>query len=95
MKNNDMFVAAATPVRTQGLVVGACRTAPPVLTVQGTGLPVGDRDRTRLHFAGIGAASSALGIDGGTGVDQVKAALVRMPAAADPGIPPRRTPSRC
>lgn len=95
MNDNDMFDAVATSVLNQGMVAGACRTAAPVPTVQGTVLPVGDRARTRQHFAGIGVGSTALGIDGGTGADQVKATLVRMPAAADPGIPPRRTPSRC
>jgi hypothetical protein len=96
VNSTQTFDAVATPVLNQGLVAGACRTAPPAPTAQGTGLPVGGRfDRTRLFVSGIAARTYALGIDGGTGADQVKATVVRMPAVADRGIPPRRTPSRC
>lgn len=75
-------------------------TATPVLvTARGTGLPMGDPslgmvDKIRPPFAGLGAPLGAFGIDGVMGADQVMTA-VRIPAAADPGIPPRRTPSRC
>ena len=82
------------------------RTAPPVLTVQGTGLPIGTSeghrstvgtlDKTRLPFAGTDARLRALGNGGVMGADQVEQASVAIPAVADdPWDPPRRTPSRC
>ena len=82
------------------------RTAPPVLTVQGTGLPIGTSeghrstvgtlDKTRLPFAGTDARLRALGNGGVMGADQVEQASVAIPAVADdPWDPPRRTPPRC
>jgi hypothetical protein len=93
---------ATTPVLDVRAVeaADARRTVSPFAELQGTGLSVGGPayrklDRTRLPFAGVGARFCVLGTDGVMGVDQVTTA-VRIPAAAnDPGVPPRRTPSRC
>jgi len=103
VKNTMTSDAVATPVLSYvatGSVAAARRTVRPVSTVPGTGLPVGGPsfrklDRIRLPFAGIGARFCALGIDGVTGADQLSGTVVGMPSAIDPGIPPRRTPSRC
>jgi hypothetical protein len=82
-----------------GKVAAVPCCAPPVRTVQGTGLPFGSYegapffhtfDGLRSSTAGIGARVGALVIDG-MRADQVQATV---PAAAN-GIPPRRTPSRC
>lgn len=102
MNGTTTFEPATSPILNAwaGKAVDARRTPPPVLvTAREIGLPTGDPshhtfDRTRLPFAGVGAQFCALGTDGVMGVDQVTTA-VRIPAAADPGIPPRRTPSRC
>ncbi len=103
MKNTMTSDAVATPVlgyALTGAVAGALRTVRPISKVEGTGLPVGGPslrtlDRIRLPFAGIGARFCALGVAGVSGADQVPGTAVRMPAAVDPRIPPRRTPSRC
>ncbi len=103
MKNTMTSDAVATPVLSYvatGSVAAARRTVPPVSTVPGTGLPVGGPsfrtlDRIRLPFAGIGARFRALGVDGVSGAAQLSGTVVGMPTAVDPGIPPRRTPSRC
>jgi hypothetical protein len=97
------FGAGATPVLScvsAGVVAGVRRTVAPVSTVQGTGVSVAGPsvrtlDRIRLPFAGIGARLVALDVYGVMGADQVEATVVRIPAADDKGIPPRRTPSRC
>ena len=108
MKTSDNVGAAATStlgyLRTGG---PACSrfTAPPVLTVQGTGLPIdesmggrspiGTLDRTRLFRAVAGARLGAFG-SGVMGADRVEQNPVVIPAVADdPWDPPRRTPSRC
>ena len=64
-----------------GEAAGARRTAPPVQTVKGTGLP----------FVGGGTPVSV-----GMGADQLQGIGVdRIRTAADPGIPPRWGPVRC
>jgi hypothetical protein len=105
--NDQIMVGAATSSvlsqRTGVVVVVERLCAPPVSTVNGTGLPFGMREggpsvptfeRTRPPFAGAGTPVGALGIDGVMGADQVQATAL-IPAAADQGDPPRRTPSRC
>jgi hypothetical protein len=104
---NDLIMvgAATSPVLDlmTGAVVAERRCVPPVATVEGTGLPFGTREggpsvptfeRTRPLFAGTGAPVGALGVDGVMGADQVQTTAL-IPAAADQGDPPRRTPSRC
>jgi hypothetical protein len=104
---NDLIMvgAATSPVLDlmTGAVVAERRCVPPVATVKGTGLPFGTREggpsvptfeRTRPLFAGTGAPVGALGVDGVMGADQVQTTAL-IPAAADQGDPPRRTPSRC
>lgn len=89
-------------------VEAACAriTAPSVVAVQGTGLPIGmsmvaapmavELDLTPI-LGGTGAPlPGARGVAGATGADRVERDRVRIPAVAnDQGIPPRRTPSRC
>jgi len=102
---NDIMITGATTFPVPGCIrtveaAGARRMVAPVSTVQGTGLPIGTckgaalsvrtLERTRLPFAGASAY-----LDGVMGVDRVQAAVVRIPAVADQGDPPRRTPSRC
>ena len=102
---NDIMVTGATTSPVPGRIrtveaVDVRRTFPPVSTVQGTGLPIGTckgtslsartLERTRLPFAGASAH-----LDGVMGADRVQATAVRIPAVADQGDPPRRTPSRC
>lgn len=103
MISTETFAAATSSVLGHygtEVVADARRTVPPVSKFQGTGLPVGGPafrtlDRTRLPLAGIGARVCVLDGGNGTAADQVIETGVRMPAAVDPGIPPRRTPSRC
>jgi hypothetical protein len=104
---NDLIVvgAATSPVLGQrtGAVAVERRCVPPVSTVKGTGLPFGTLEggptvltfeRTRPPFAGAGAPVGALGVDVVMAADQVRTTAL-IPAAADQGDPPRRTPSRC
>jgi len=63
------------------------RTVPPVHTAKGTGLPIGAFG-TGFDTGGVAVVLM--------GADQVqRATTVRVPAVADPGIPPRRGPVRC
>jgi hypothetical protein len=104
---NDLIVVGATTSPVLGLRTGAVAVerlcVSPVSTVKGTGLPIGTLEggpsvptfeRTRPPFAGTGAPVGAFGVDGVMGADQVQATVL-IPAAADQGDPPRRTPSRC
>ena len=89
---NNMTICAATSLvlgsgRT-GEAAVARRTVPPVQTVNGTGLPFAGFDATRFRAVGV--------VGGAMGPDQVKGTgVVRVRIAADPGILPRRWPSRC
>jgi hypothetical protein len=76
--------AATSPVLSFywiGEAAGARRTAPPVHTVKGTGLP---------FVSGGTSVGVVMGADQlqGIGVDRIR-------TAADPGIPPRWGPVRC
>lgn len=86
---NDFITigAAASPVLSLGLTgkaADARRTVPPVHKVKGTSLPVAGAG---AFFGAVGAVMAADQVQG-TGVD-------RIPAVADPGIPPRWRPVRC
>ncbi len=86
MIDNIMIGVTTSPVLGScwtGEVATARRTAPPVHTVKGTGLP----------FASLGAVG-VVGV--AMGPDQVQGTgVVRIRIAADLGIPPRRGPVRC
>lgn len=102
MNGTTRFAAATSSVLgcvRAGEAVVARRTVPAVSAVKGTGLPiggpaVGTLDRIRPSFSVAGAHVSALGV-GVMGADQVPATAACIPATADLGDPPRRTPSRC
>ncbi len=109
MKTLDNVGIAATSVLGYlGTEGPACPRlmAPPVLTVQGTGLPisgfagghgaVSTLDRTGLSRTVVGTRLRAFDNGGVMGADQVQRASVVIPAVADePWDPPRRTPPRC
>ena len=86
MRSPETFGAVTSPVlgySWTGEAARVRRTVPPVRKVEGTGLP----------FAGFGTSGvTVLGM----GADQVqRSVVIRIPADADPGIPPRRGPVRC